>query len=175
MSFVSRALDEVRGQVGAIRRAAQQYRQSPWSQLDAIQAQQIARAQQLAGGGGGGGGGVSTLEPTLQAYLRQIGFSEAQARAQAQLSQDEAARRLTTLIPAMRDAGVEQRRNIEGGMEDRGLYRSGETQRRLATQRREEERGVYDAQLGAAGGIAGSEADLAWRAAELANQRREYT
>lgn len=164
MSFISRTVDEIRGGARSARDALD-------ADLDARYRQ--PRLQAMSGLTAGGSG--SSVEPTLQAYLRQIGFSEAQARAQAQLAQDEAARRLTTHIPALRDLGVEQRRNIEGGMEDRGLYRSGETQRRLATQRREEERGVYDAQLGAAGGIAGTEADLAWRAASLANQRREYT
>lgn len=116
-------------------------------------------------------GGVDASSVALQAYLRQLGFSENEARANARATQRMQARQAITAVPAIRDAGVEQRRNISSSMESRGLTRSGEHERGLAVQRREEERSVYDQQLGAADAIGGSEADLAWKVADIRSRR----
>lgn len=115
----------------------------------------------------------NAADVALQAYLRQLGFSEAQARANATAAQQMTARRAMTEVPRIRDLGVEQRRGIAGGFENRGLLRSGAHERAQAVQRREEERSVYDQALSAADQIGGSEQSLAWQIADIQNRRAD--
>lgn len=106
----------------------------------------------------------------MMAYLRQLGFDEAEARAYAARQRDRVNRQVAMQVPQVQEQGMEERRNIGLQREQSGLYRSGETERRLARQRADEMGQIGAIEGGAADQIGGVESDLA---REVARVRRD--
>ena len=111
--------------------------------------------------------------PEWLAYLSALGLEESQARADTDrmrsMYQSEAARQKQDLIPQYGQA----RRNIAGGMEARGMARSGEMLRRLAENRAQQGRQTAGIEAGLAGQIGQLESNLAQRLGSLASQRAQ--
>jgi len=111
--------------------------------------------------------------PEWLAYLSALGLEESQARADVDrmrsMYQSEAERQKQDLIPQY----GQQRRNIAGGMEARGMARSGEYLRRLAESRAQQGRQQAGIEAGLAGQIGQLESNLAQRLGSLATQRAQ--
>lgn len=106
----------------------------------------------------------------MMAYLRQLGFDEAEQRAYAARQRDRINRQVALGVPERQEQGMEQRRNIALNREASGLLRSGETERRIAHQRAGELSDIGRIEGGAADQLAGVESDLA---REVARVRRD--
>jgi len=107
------------------------------------------------------------------AYLRQLGFDEAEARAYAARQRDRINRQVALRVPETQEQGIEQRRSIATNRESSGLLRSGETERRLAIQRRGELNRIGEIEGGAADALGGVESDLARSVAEVRRNTAE--
>lgn len=105
-------------------------------------------------------------DPIYQAYIRSLGFQGNLAENQAQQRQDLVSQQLGISIPEAKEQGVQQRRSISGGMEDRGMYRSGQHHRRLSESRAGEQRRVGSLQLAGAMDVAGITSQLAMQQAQ---------
>lgn len=100
---------------------------------------------------------------------RMGGLQSAEAQRQKGIATAERDRLLTELT--MR--GDVERKGVEGAMETRGLYYSGETQENLARQRQNELSRSTAISTGAATRIGDIEAQLAMQQAELSRKRAE--
>lgn len=107
------------------------------------------------------------------AYLRKLGFDEAEARAYAARQRDRINRQVALRVPETQEQGIEQRRSISLNREASGLLRSGETERRLAIQRRGEMNRIGEIEGGAADALGGVESDLARSVAETRRNTAE--
>lgn len=100
-------------------------------------------------------------DPRFLAFGRQTQFQSGQqisdAREQQRLAQIE----LQRIVPRLREQGIEQREQIQGALESRGLFRSGERLQEEARSRRGEERAVSDLRTGTAQTIADLEEQVA--------------
>lgn len=106
-------------------------------------------------------------------YLRALGFEESAARATAQQRTDDVQRRVAFTQPQIEEQGIEQRRDIDLGAEGRGLLSSGETQRDLALQARDETNRIGQLNLTGAEQVGGIQADLLGQIAALQRQQAE--
>lgn len=109
-------------------------------------------------------------DPAYAAYLAALQYNQAQAEAQAAQRTDLVNQQLGLAIPGAQVQAQRQRVGVRGQMEDRGAYRSGETQRRLAESRSDEQRRIQGLRLTAAGDIAGVQGNLASQMGGYAQQ-----
>lgn len=107
------------------------------------------------------------------AFLRQLGLQEDQARAAAEQQKSEISRRLTMRTPEIAQNFDRSRQNLSASLEGRGVLRSGETDRRMAENRQQEQSAMGDAQTAAAEGISGVERATANQVAQLRTQAAE--
>lgn len=101
------------------------------------------------------------------AFLRQLGLQEDQARSAAEVQKSEISRRLAMRTPEIAQNFGQSRQNLSASLEGRGVLRSGETDRRMAENRRQEQSALSDAQTAAAEGISGVERATANQVAQL--------
>lgn len=114
-------------------------------------------------------------DPTYLAFMRALGAEQADVQSAGDLGVSNLQRELARRIPEIIMQGEEARRNISGGMESRGLFRSGEHELGLGRQRVAESTAI--------GNLQGTEADqesalrlqLAQRLASIQQQRSENT
>lgn len=107
------------------------------------------------------------------AFLRQLGLQEDQARAAAEQQKSEISRRLTMRLPEIAQNFDRSRQNLSASLEGRGVLRSGETDRRMAENRQQEQGANADAQTAAAEGISGVERATANQVGQLRTQAAE--
>lgn len=112
-------------------------------------------------------------DPMTMVYLRELGFSEAEARAYAARQRDRINRQVALNVPARQEQGIEERRNIGLNREQSGLLRSGETERRLAKQRAGEMSDIAAIEGGAADAIGEVESNLAREVAQVRRSTAE--
>lgn len=102
-------------------------------------------------------------DPAWLAYMRALGYEQSDAERIAAQRSNEVRRRYALLLPELQMAGENQRTAISGGMESRGIYRSGEHEMALARQRAAEQQqlgSMGSEQTAALGGIEGDLAAL---------------
>lgn len=110
-------------------------------------------------------------DPTYLAYRRAMGFDEGSAKADAALETERTNVSLDLARPEIAYQGGLDRQQISGGMEDRGIWGSGDRLRELARQRHGE--GVQLGQLEVQG--ANSLADIQRAMAQqVAAGRRQF-
>ena len=111
--------------------------------------------------------------PEWQALMaemeRQSGLYAADAQRQKAIATAERDR----LLGDLTIRGELERENVQGAMESRGLYRSGETERNLARQRQNELSRSTAINSGAAARVSDIESQLAMQQAELDRRRAE--
>lgn len=145
-----------------------------------------APAQQDSYGVGGGGSaafGDSAVpalasSPAYQAYLRELGLSEADATNDEQFREAMLRRQLepgSANLAQLDQQGTLQRQQISGGMESRGIFHSGEHEQALALQRASEgaQRSALQGQINDQ--IALLQHNLAQQLAGIAKTRAEGT
>lgn len=130
------------------------------------------------GDGGGGGGGVlppydPATDPSYQQLLAQLGLSETRARAAAAQKIGNLQSDALLAGPRIQEAGIETRRGIDFGAENRGMFRSGARLRDLALQRRGETQRLGDLERGTARQVAGVNQSLEGQIQDIANQRAQ--
>lgn len=130
-------------------------------------------------GGGGGGGGSSrpfydpNTDPAFQALLSSLGLQETQARTAAGGRMADIQAQLGLTIPRIMEQGVESRRGINQGFENRGFYRSGERLRTVGVQQSGEAQRVAATNLTAAQQQAEIQRALDAQIGALATQRAQ--
>lgn len=107
------------------------------------------------------------------AFLRQLGLQEDQARQAAEVQKSEISRRLTMRTPEIAQAFDKSRQNLSASLEGRGVLRSGETDRRMAENRQQEQSSLADAQTTAAEGVSAVERQTANQVGVLRTQAAE--
>lgn len=107
------------------------------------------------------------------AFLRQLGLQEDQARSAAEQQKSEISRRLTMRLPEIAQNFDRSRQNLSSSLEGRGVLRSGETDRRMAENRQQEQGATADAQTAAAEGISGADRATANTVGNLRTQAAE--
>lgn len=112
-------------------------------------------------------------DPAYLAWLRALGFEENAARSDATAARETVAARTEFERPQLEDQGMRERRTIAAGMEDRGLFRSGEMLSRTAEQRADQQYRVGGLELRAGEQIAGIESGLAREVAGIERRRTE--
>ena len=133
---------------------------------------------------GGGGGSASTFaepaptrelatSPEWLAYLSQLGLEETQFRGDIEKQRGMASAVADQQLGDIAFTGTGERRNIAGGLESRGMARSGQFVRTLAEQRAREGRQSSNVQLGLANTVSGLESSLANKLMELASRRAQ--
>jgi hypothetical protein len=129
--------------------------------------------------GGGGGAVISrppydvNADPSYQAFVAALDQMGETYRSQAAQKQAEYDRQLQDLLPRIAEQGVEQRKNISGAAESRGMFRSGERLRDIGLQQRGETQRVTDAQQATARSKTAVDQNLQQQIADLARQRAE--
>lgn len=132
------------------------------------------------GGYGYGGGGYAppppkplASSPEWLAYLNALGLEENQFRAdidrQRSFAQSAAAQQIGQLEPQY----AQQRRNIAGSQEARGMARSGESLRRFAESRAAQGRDTSNINMGLAQTLSGLETSLANKMMDLGARRAQ--
>jgi hypothetical protein len=112
-------------------------------------------------------------DPTYLAWLRALGFEENTARSDATAGRERVQSQVDYAQPRILEEGVRERRDISYGMEDRGLFRSGEALRRGAEQRADEQYRIGGLQIQAGEQLAGIESGLARELAGIERRRAE--
>lgn len=85
-------------------------------------------------------------DPTFLAYMRALGFDDAQAKADADLAAQKAQAQYNVQQPELEHRGEVERQGIGEGWEDRGLFRSSGSIRDIADQRHDQayQQGLLD-------------------------------
>lgn len=112
-------------------------------------------------------------DPAFAAFQRAVGFQRSSAERSTNDQVDTINRTTSTRLADIADEGGRARRGIEDNMDVRGLYRSGETERRLGEQRADEGRQVSALQSGSANQIAALRAALGQQMAGFDTQLAE--
>lgn len=126
----------------------------------------------------GGGGGLPSLgsindSPDWQTLMAELDRQGGMMAAEAQRQKAIAAAERDRLLGDLTIRGELEREGVQGAMESRGLYRSGETEQNLARQRQNELSRSTAINSGAATRIGDIEAQLAMQESELARKRAE--
>lgn len=130
---------------------------------------------------------MAIVDPNVLAYLtslhqlqQQKDLQEAQINAQEQALAADRARQegivnanTTQQLSTLNTAGENSRTGISGGLENRGLYGSGEMETDLAKQRATQAQQQGTVQSGAANSISGIEANIAQQQNALEQQRAQ--
>lgn len=109
-------------------------------------------------------------DPTYLAWLRALGFEDETSRADAARDTAQVQQRVAFQAPEIQYQGQLAARNISGGYEDRGLFRSGEHERGLAEQQHATQYQLGALELGGAEDIGGIQSSLAQ---QIAARRRQ--
>ena len=135
------------------------------------------------GGSGAGSGGTYAMEapaprelassPEWLAYLSSLGMEETQFRGDIEKQRGMARATADQQLGDIAFSGTGERRNIAGGLESRGMARSGQFVRSLAEQRAREGRQSSNVELGLANTVGGLESSLASKLMDLASRRAQ--
>lgn len=109
-------------------------------------------------------------DPAYLAYMRALGFDDAQARDDAQLAETKARAQIDLYRPEIAYQGEIERRNIGEAHEDRGMFRSGQHLRAIAEQEHQQALDTGQLDLEGADSIAGIQRTMAEQIA--ANARK---
>lgn len=112
-------------------------------------------------------------DPTYLGWLRALGFEENTTRDQATVSKEKIAREAAFTAPQIAEQGERTLRNVSAGMEDRGLFRSGEALRRGAETRAATVADLTGLHMRTGDTIAGIESTLSRQLAEIERRRAE--
>lgn len=110
-------------------------------------------------------------DPTYLALRRAMGFDEGSTQANADLETTRAQTMLDLARPELAFQGAQQRRQINLGAEDRGMWGSGERLRDLAVQRRNQGAQLGQLEIQGANSIADIQRQMAQ---QIAAGRRSY-
>jgi hypothetical protein len=115
----------------------------------------------------------TTPDSSWLTFLRSMGFTEAQAYQQASGAIDRAKRQVTMGVADVNTEGAEERRNISGNYEARGIFRSGERLADLARQRAAQTQKVGQLQTTGQDTIGGIRSTLSGQLSDLVRQRAD--
>ena len=105
----------------------------------------------------------------MLAWLRALGFEDANSQADAAMQQGQVERRVAFTAPEIRYQGDITQENVSGNFEDRGLFRSGQHEMGLARAEHNTQYQLGNLELGGAESIAAIQSGLAQ---EMAARRR---
>lgn len=112
-------------------------------------------------------------DPAFQALMAQLGLKGELLKMDTAKRIGEIQREGEIAAPRIKEQGVEQRRAIDYGWEDRGLYRSGARLRDLALQQRGETQRLADLERNTANQVAGLNRRQALDLHDIASQQAE--
>lgn len=112
-------------------------------------------------------------DPSFLAFTAALDQAQAAAGADRVRRIADADRQVSTYKPRIAEAGIEQRRRINGSHETRGMFRSGRRLQDVALQQRSEGQQVSDLEAGAARAKSDAETNYNAALADLARQRAD--
>ncbi len=114
-----------------------------------------------------------TTDPTILAYMRALGFEEAEAERATAGGKEQAQQQYAMDKPRIQSQGIEQREQVAGGFEGRGLLKSGAYGIANARALGDEQYRLSQAQLGVTQTVSGLESQLAQQIAAMRRQQAE--
>ena len=112
-------------------------------------------------------------DPTYLAYLRALNFDQATAERIASQRRDQVQRRVAFTVPQIQEQGQQMLEGVMHNQEDRGLLRSGQTEKRLAETRRGTQYQLGNLELAATEDLLGIDTDLVTQVAQLQRAQAE--
>lgn len=109
-------------------------------------------------------------DPTMMAYMRALGFEEADAQREVAGRTEQAQQKYAAAKPQVQQEGIQERESIAGGFENRGLLKSGAYATANARALAGEQFRLGSMQMGLADESASLESQLA---AQIAAARRQ--
>lgn len=109
----------------------------------------------------------------MLAYMRALGFEEAEAERATAGAKEQAQQQYAMDKPRIQSEGIERREGIAGGYESRGLLRSGDYAKANARALGDEQYQLTQGALGVTQTVAGLESSLAAQIAAMRRQQAE--
>ena len=114
-----------------------------------------------------------TQDPTILAYMRALGFEEAEAERATAGAKEQVQQQYAMDKPRIQSQGIERREGIAGGFESRGLLKSGAYATADARALGDEQHQLAQGALGMTQTVAGLESSLAAQIAAMRRQQAE--
>lgn len=109
-------------------------------------------------------------DPTVLAYMRALGFEEADAQREVAGRKEQAQQKYAMAKPQVQQEGIAERESIQGGFESRGMLKSGAYATANARQLSGEQFRLGSMQMGLTDEVSSLESQLA---AQIAAARRQ--